>query len=296
MSLDWNLIAQHISSVIGEDFKIQKKYSISGGCINQAYCIEDMQRRFFIKLNDAQYEDMFLAEQAGLNELNQAHAIRVPKPLCTGLVANKSYLVIEYLDLQGSNQTAISELGEQLALLHQKTASQFGWQRNNYIGSTAQINTLEDDWVTFWQQHRLKFQLDLATKQGYLTKKVQQTGAELIKNVGLFFTDYQPQASLLHGDLWSGNYSIITSDNQPVIYDPAIYYGDREVDIAMTELFGGFSQHFYAAYQAILPLDSGYSRRKILYNLYHILNHLNLFGGSYIAQAENMIDSLLSEF
>jgi fructosamine-3-kinase len=185
------------------------------------------------------------------------------------------------------------KLGQQLAALHQINQPYYGWQQNNTIGSTEQINNSSDDWIGFWREHRLGFQLSLAEKNGYGGSLIR-SGERLSESLDCFFSNYTPQPSLLHGDLWSGNASV-TNDGEPIIYDPACYYGDREADIAMTELFGGFGSNFYAAYNESYPLDSNYTIRKTLYNLYHILNHLNLFGEGYLHQAENMIDSLLAE-
>ncbi len=294
---DWENIAKHISETLGQTFQIQNGRKISGGCINDSYQLEGSSQNYFVKLNHTQYQDMFAAEAAGLTELGKAKAIKVPKPLCWGATSNHAYLVMEYLALHSDSHSGSSALGEQLALLHRKTLPQFGLHRDNYIGSTPQVNTLENKWVTFWQNHRLDFQLKLAARNGYVGKKLQNKGEQLIAEVDQFFTNYQPQPSLLHGDLWSGNYDIATDTQgaHPVIYDPAVYYGDREADMAMTELFGGFPRRFYEAYQGTWSLDSGYPTRKVLYNLYHILNHLNLFGGGYLGQAEGMISSLLSE-
>jgi fructosamine-3-kinase len=290
--VNWQNLAAHISETTGCTFYIQNTSPISGGCINETYRIEANGERYFVKLNSSDYLDMFEAEAAGLKELQQT-SLKVPEPIYWGIVGEHSYLIIEYLVLEGENSFISEELGQKLATQHKITQSKFGWQRDNYIGSTPQINTLETDWVNFWQQHRLGFQLQLAARNGY-GGKLQKQGERLIADIGYFFSDYQPQASLLHGDLWSGNYG--NNCAKPVIYDPAIYYGDRETDIAMTELFGGFTKGFYQAYQETWPLDAGYKTRKILYNLYHILNHLNLFGSGYLHQAERMIGSLLSEY
>jgi len=176
--------------------------------------------------------------------------------------------------------------------MHKTTSPQFGWSRNNTIGSTPQVNNYESSWIDFWQQHRLGFQLELARQKG-ASDALYTKGKELSAELEQLFIGYQPEASLLHGDLWSGNYAYL-KNAEPVIYDPAVYYGDRETDIAMTELFGGFSTEFYSAYNEVWPLDKGYQQRKKLYNLYHILNHYNLFGGGYVLQAENMVDQLLA--
>jgi fructosamine-3-kinase len=202
-------------------------------------------------------------------------------------------LVLEYLELDGSDARAADSLGEGLARQHRTTQSEFGWERDNTIGSTPQINAPHGDWVTFYRDHRLRFQLGLAARAGY-GGTLQRLGEELAAGMAAFFTDYRPLASLLHGDLWGGNQAV-TRQGEPVVFDPAVYFGDREADIAMTELFGGFDARFYAAYRAAWPLDAGYGVRKQLYNLYHVLNHLNLFGGGYGGQAERLMRALLAE-
>ncbi len=183
--------------------------------------------------------------------------------------------------------------GAGLAAMHRCTSEKFGWKRDNTIGATPQINKYTSGWVQFWREHRLGYQLQLARVNGH-TGKLQVLGEKLMAKLDSFFPGPDPAASLLHGDLWSGNYSF-DSAGQPVLFDPAVYYGDRETDIAMTELFGGFPAVFYAAYRESYPLDPGYDIRKTLYNLYHILNHLNLFGGGYRHQAEQMMGRLLAE-
>ncbi|OQW94296.1 MAG: hypothetical protein BWK79_06580 [Beggiatoa sp. IS2] len=292
-TVDWYAIAAHISETTGQYFEIQTHYSIDGSSISSVYRVEGTEQNYLVKINTTDRLDMFAAEADGLTELSQPLIIKVPAPLCWGTVGKHAYLVLQYLTLHGDTYVAGISLGQQLAALHQITQATFGWHRHNYIGLTPQINTLEDNWVKFWQMHRLGFQLALAAKNGY-TGALQSQGECLLAEVGKFFSDYQPLPSLLHGDLWSGNYAIDTH-GQPVVFDPAVYYGDRETDIAMTQLFGGFPQRFYDAYQERFPLDPGYSVRKILYNLYHTLNHLNIFGGTYLEQAQRMIAMLLSE-
>jgi len=181
-------------------------------------------------------------------------------------------------------------LGKQLAKQHRFCAEQFGWSRDNTIGSTPQHNSWSDDWVSFFAERRLGFQLELAAQNGF-AGDLQSQGRQLIDNLGYFFSDYWPEASLLHGDLWGGNWA--SSNGRPVIFDPAVYYGDRESDIAMTRLFGGFGREFYAAYEEAWPTTSGSEKRTRLYQLYHVLNHLNLFGASYLGRAQDVIRNLL---
>ena len=292
--MDWNTIAKHIHDATGEPFTLRASSSVGGGCINSAFRLEGEEKSYFIKLNSANQLEMFVAEAEGLQEMQAAAAIRVPKPVCYGTQSGKAYLVMENLEMGGSgNKASMQQFGHELAAMHRYTKPEFGWHRDNTIGSTPQPNTRSDDWLEFWRQHRLDYQLQLAGRNGARGNLLQK-GDRLLSDLDEFFTDYQPEASLLHGDLWSGNYGI-TRKGEPVIFDPAVYFGDREADIAMTELFGGFGRAFYDAYNEAWPLDQGYSVRKTFYNLYHILNHFNLFGGGYGSQAGSMIDSLLSE-
>jgi len=287
----WHRIEQDISKSTHRKFTIEHKVSVGGGSINSTYRIEGLKQRYFVKTNAAECLDMFAAEANGLIALAGSKAVRVPKPVCRGVANTHAYLVMEFIAFGGGGSP--HALGEQLAAMHRHTQPEFGWYCDNTIGSTPQINTPSDDWTSFFREYRLGFQLKLAAHNGY-GGTLQRKGERLMCDLGLFFEDYSPQASLLHGDLWGGNHAV-DMDGHPVIYDPAVYYGDREADIAMTELFGGFGSAFYAAYHEAWPLDEGYGVRKTLYNLYHILNHANLFGGGYASQAESMMDRLLSE-
>lgn len=292
--VDWQTIAAHISNAAGLYFEVQTIYSITGGSTNVSFRLEGKGQNYFVKVNRRECFDMFAAEAAGLAELAQPAVIKVPMPLCWGTTPHHSYLVMEYLTLRNDMTESIQVLlGQHLAVMHQVSRFPFGWYRYNYLGLTPQINTLETDWITFWRNHRLGYQLSLAARNGY-GGELQRRGEQLLVDLDLFFSNYQPYSSLLHGDLEACNWAIDVH-GQPVIYDPAMYYGDREIDLAVTEFFGGFSENFYRAYQEQWPLDPGYSVRKNLYKLYHVLNHLNLFGGAYLGQAERMMLSLLSE-
>ncbi|OUL20563.1 hypothetical protein BV378_29575 [Nostoc sp. RF31YmG] len=285
----WTEIDAHISQVIGKKFQSQQKQSVSGGCINQGYAVSDNQRTYFVKLNQASQVAMFEAEALGLEEMLITASIRVPQPLCWGTTGNSAYIVLEWLEMGGSNTKSWLEMGRKLAAMHKATSSQgFGWKINNTIGSTPQINTWTADWAEFYAKHRLGYQFQLARRRGGNFPKQEK----LLAAIPELLVDLQVEPSLVHGDLWGGNAGCTVS-GEPVIFDPASYFGDREVDIAMTELFGGFPAAFYQGYNEVFPLDAGYEQRKTLYNLYHILNHFNLFGGGYGSQANRMIDQIV---
>jgi fructosamine-3-kinase len=239
--------------------------------------------------------------------MRATQTIRVPEPICWGTEGNSAYIVLEWLDLGSrGGDRAWEEMGRKLAAMHKYTPPNppllrggeepnstllrgvFGWDINNTIGSTVQINNWTVNWAEFWAELRIGYQLKLARRRGGHFPQ----GERLLEVIPELLAGHEPQPSLVHGDLWGGNAGV-TSGGEPVIFDPAAYFGDREVDIAMTELFGGFPAEFYRGYNQVWPLDLGYEKRKILYNLYHILNHFNLFGGSYASQANQMINRIL---
>ena len=284
-------IAAAISQATAMPFVPVRQAMMGGGCINQAFKLSDGKRSFFVKTNGADRLSMFEAEAAGLEEILASQSLRAPRPVCYGTSGSAAWLVLEFLELGGRGSGA--EMGRLLAHLHRTTGPRFGWKRDNTIGSTPQLNAWTDRWVDFLRDQRLGYQLQLAAQQDYGTR-LQSKGERLCAGLDAFFSAYQPVPSLLHGDLWGGNAGYLTS-GEPVVFDPAVYYGDREADLAMTELFGGFGADFHAAYREAWPLDPGYGTRKTLYNLYHILNHAHLFGGGYVGQAQSMLDRLLAE-
>ncbi|MFZ2302234.1 MAG: fructosamine kinase family protein [Gallionella sp.] len=310
---DWAAISAAIGSATRQPFQITGHDATGGGCINQTCRIRGQDgRQFFIKLNAAHHLPMFTAEAAGLKEIAATQTIRVPQPIAQGTSNTHSFLVLEYLELNNRGNAAL--LGEQLAALHRCTSPPlpcreragervdtlrfchspcFGFAQDNFIGTTPQPNTWKDSWVDFWREQRLGFQLQLAARNGH-GGRLQTLGEKLLDVLPAFFAGYEPQPSLLHGDLWGGNHAFL-ADGTPVIFDPAPYYGDRECDLAMTELFGGYPADSHVAYRAAYPLDAGYATRRDLYNLYHILNHANLFGDGYAKQAEQMMLRLLAE-
>jgi len=288
----WESIVQHIEQATGEIFSLERTQSLSGGSINAAFMLSgENGQQYFVKTNQPDRADMFAAEAEGLGELAESNTLKVPEPVCFGSTPDQSYIVMEYLSLKGPANQAL--LGEQLAAMHRVTTDRFGWRMNNTIGATHQPNAWQSDWVEFWRKQRLGYQLELAAGNGY-GGELQSLGERLLLNMHKLFEGRIIQPSMLHGDLWGGNVGGL-ADGTPVIFDPAFYYGDREADLAMTYVFGGFAADFYATYQHAYPLDDGFELRKVFYNVYHIINHLNLFGGGYHGQAVDMMERILAE-
>lgn len=286
-------IIKHIEADTGLSLQNCRVSSVGGGSINTSYRLQTDTLSWFIKLNRSNLLPMFEAETQGLKEMAETKTVRIPEVISSGVSGDQAYLVLEFIELGRLGSGPAKLLGQQLAALHQQQQAYYGWHIDNTIGSTPQHNDRSADWLNFWRSQRLGRQLQFAAHNGY-GGSLQIKGGKLLADLDVLFSNYDPAPVLLHGDLWGGNAGSDSQGN-PVIFDPACYYGDRETDIAMTELFGGFSREFIASYQATYPLDSGYSVRKKLYNLYHILNHLNLFGSAYLSQAENMIEQLLAE-
>ena len=262
---------------------------VGGGDISAAWRVKSQDSSVFLKTGPAGSYEMFLAEAEGLRELATADAVLVPTVLGCIQSASESLLALEWIDFDLPGPDTERMLGRQLAKQHRCCNDRFGWHRENTIGSTPQRNPWSDDWIEFLTEDRIGFQLALAAKNGF-AGELQLEGHKLMSDLGRFFSGYWPEASLLHGDLWGGNWA--SSSGKPVIFDPAVYYGDRESDIAMTKLFGGFSAAFYRAYEEAWPLAPGSEKRMLLYQLYHVLNHLNLFGYSYLGRALGIIRSL----
>jgi len=265
---------------------------VGGGDISAAWRLETDSGSAFVKTGPEASYDMFAAEAEGLAELAAAGAVRVPGVLTHGAGRGTAFIAMEWLDVERPTRETEARLGTQLAELHRTTQERYGWHRNNTIGLTPQHNDWTDDWIAFFRRHRLGFQLQLAADKGF-TGPLQARGAQLMERLPALFGDYVPAASLLHGDLWGGNRA--SANGEPVIFDPAVYYGDRESDLAMTRLFGGFGAAFYEAYEASAPLAPGHEARCDLYQLYHVLNHLNLFGVGYLGRAQELMRRLLKE-
>ena len=265
-------------------------WSRIGGNATELWSLVLGAARYFVKAAQLDNAFMLSAEAEALLAIGQTGAVRVPRVIARGEAKRAAFLVLEWLDLVDGGRDAA--LGGALASLHATTSPRFGWHRDNTIGATLQVNAWGDDWAAFFRDRRLRPQLELAQRNGY-GGTLQRGGAQLLERVPRLLHGHRPAASLLHGDLWAGNAGALR-DGTPVVYDPATYYGDREVDLAMSELFGGFGADFYTAYIRALPLPEGCEMRRTLYNLYHVLNHLNLFGNAYRARAESMIATLLA--
>ncbi|MBL8386115.1 MAG: fructosamine kinase family protein [Burkholderiales bacterium] len=249
--------------------------------------------RVFVKTGRPDDLARLKAEAGGLAAIGGAAAIRVPDVHLVGGEGRHAYLVLEHLDLAPGSPEAYARMGRELAVLHRRQSPHFGFDRDNFIGATPQSNTIVRAWPDFFRAQRLLPQLRRIEGGDHAGMWVEG-GLRVAESVDAFFPGYAPQPSLLHGDLWAGNAGFL-ADGTPVIFDPAVYYGDREADIAMSELFGGFGAAFRAAYRETWPLDPGYAVRRDLYNLYHVLNHVNLFGAAYVAQAQGLIRRLLAE-
>jgi fructosamine-3-kinase len=258
---------------------------LAGGSFGATFCIDAGADRFFLKLGAVTHP--FDAEAQALDEIAATGTLRVPRPLAHGAAETQGFLLLEWIDLAaGGNWDAA---GEQLAALHRVSAARFGWPRDNTIGANAQLNASSTTWAEFWRERRLRPQFRFARQNGFAGLATLEERACAASDTLL--SGHAPAAALLHGDLWRGNLAFDARE-RPVVFDPSTYHGDAETDLAMTRLFGGFPRAFYAAYESVLPAERGRAARLPLYQLYHVLNHANLFGGDYVTQAQTLINSL----
>ncbi len=271
------------------DCSIKQGRSVSGGSINQAAkitCSDD--RELFVKWNRSAPDDMFPKEQKGLDLLKSANSgLHCPKVIDTGSTDDGArFILMTYIQQGKAESNSSQTFGEQLAALHRVTADNFGLGHDNYIGRLPQSNAKHANWIDFFVEERLEPQLTSAIDNGKLSSSIKTNFSNLYSKL----PDLLPNepASLLHGDLWGGNYCY-NSDGNPAIYDPAVYYGNREIEIAFTHLFGGFSSGFYRSYQQTLPLEPHFEECKDIYNLYPLLVHTNMFGGSYATQVKSIV-------
>jgi len=250
-------------------------------------------REYFAKVVDVEEAARLECEKDGLAALAATGTVRTPQFVEEGRDETRAWLLLEWLDLGPLDAAAGATLGSALAALHRVPQRRFGWERDNYIGGSVQPNGWSDDWLAFWREKRLIPQLRYAAKHRLPSRMIDR-GERLAADCEVFFRNYAPARSLLHGDLWGGNAGAIPGGTA-VLFDPAVYVGDREAEIAMTTLFGGFPPDFHAAYSAAWPLGDGYRVRRDFYNLYHVLNHANLFAGGYVSQAHDSIERLIAE-
>lgn len=289
-----SFIEKLLEKELGSKVVIEMGSPKSGGCINCATLIKtDAGNTFFLKYNPSSPSNMFQAEANGLKELSKAEQLRVPKVIAfSEYQADVTpFILMEYLPSAQKSDHFFELFGRGFAQMHQIKQQQYGFFENNFIGSTPQINDLMDNWVDFFREKRLGYQVELAKKSNLWSSKLDQLWDQLSSKLEEIIGEPNEPPSLLHGDLWSGNY-IVGPEGKPCIIDPAVYYGNREADLSMTELFGGFDRRFYDSYKEAYPLEPGYNDRVKVYKLYHLLNHLNLFGSSY----QGSVKAILQHF
>ena len=280
-------IKSRIETKLGE--KIKSMSSLSGGCISNAYRITTSEgSNYLLKYHPGISDDMFEKEANGLKELAKPNTIRIPEVLSV----DKDYILLEFISSGSKNKNFSEDFGRRFAEMHKYTSNEYGFYENNYIGSNPQSNIPDEKekqkWVSFYFNKRILYQLELAEKLGNSTPDLRKGISKLEEKIEEIIGDSEESPSLLHGDLWSGNF-MVDENGEVVLIDPAVYYGHREADLGMTKLFGGFSSEFYKSYNKAYPLEDGYDYRENIYKLYHVLNHLNLFGGGYYSQAISLI-------
>ncbi|MGC8519134.1 MAG: fructosamine kinase family protein [Steroidobacteraceae bacterium] len=286
-------LARELAVRLGFDCASDPEREIGGSSAHRCYRWRSAEGVLFVKTAPASASARLAAEAAGLKALAEAHVLRVPQVRAQGIAGDDSFIALEWIEARPNTAGSEQQLARGLAALHAVRGEQFGWDAENYIGRSPQLNGWYESWAAFWRDRRLRPQLELAMHQGY-GRLLEAPGARVLEAVEAILAQHQPVPSLLHGDLWAGNWSTDV-EGQPVIFDPAVYFGDRETDLAMTRLFGGFDDAFYAVYEDVAPLPDGHALRADLYNLYHVLNHANLFGGGYVEQARILSERLLAQ-
>lgn len=276
-----------LSEKYGKPVAVETVVPVSGGCINETAKVKTSEGVFFAKWNHLnKFPRMLQAEGKGLQLLAKTNEITVPYLVAEKDSNNKQYLILEYIQSTLPKKKFWREFGNSLAKLHKHTSEKFGLDHNNYIGSLPQSNRYYDSWDDFFILERLEPQVKAARDAGKIGNSITQKFSRLFSKLENIFPPEKP--SLLHGDLWSGNY-MVGSKGEPVIIDPAVYYGHREMDLAMTKLFGGFDSDFYSAYVEEFPMENNWQKRTDICNLYPLMVHVNLFGGGYILQVESIL-------
>lgn len=287
----YNQWADSIGNHLGDEVHIDRVGVVGGGSINEARKITTAQGIFFAKLNNADaYPAMFEKEASGLHFLKQHSDFDIPKVVGVGVSDNTQWIVMEFVHGGTRGANYWQQFGHRLAEMHQRAGDQFGLEENNYIGSLSQSNSRSEVWTDFFASERLEPQLKLAKENGLLTAEMSKYFDKLFAKLHRFFPDEPPAP--LHGDMWTGNF-MTKADGEATIFDPAVYYGHRYMDIGMSKLFGGFDQHFYDAYREVYPMDPYWKEGIMVANLYPLLVHANLFGGGYAAQVIQTLRELL---
>ena len=280
-------VKELLSQYLEGETEILRSSSIGGGCINHAMKIETRQADFFLKWNNAQqFPSMFKTEANGLVLLKEANEIGVPKVIGFDDTGSYSFIILEFISSGRRIKTFWEDFGSSLARLHQNSSEFFGLNYDNYIGSLPQSNSQKKSWIEFFIEERLEKQIAIAKNSGAISHSVIAQFNHLYKRLQEIIPEEKP--SLLHGDLWNGNF-MVGSDGKAWMVDPAVYYGHREMDLAMSRLFGGFSGEFYKSYNETFPLQKGFDLRVDIHNLYPLLVHVNLFGGSYLSEVKNIL-------
>ncbi|PLX08087.1 MAG: ketosamine-3-kinase [Marinilabiliales bacterium] len=282
---------QSVQDLLSNHF--QKKISVidysslGGGSINSAYRVNTDEGVYFVKTNSKDsFPEMFSKEARGLELLANANCVGVPEIICYGDIESDSFLILEYIEESSKSHNFWDEFAKNLACLHKKTSTKFGLDHDNYIGSLVQFNEFKESWSEFFTLQRLEKQLKMAIDAYLIDKSIINYFERFYKRIDEIFPQEEP--SLIHGDLWSGNY-MSGPDSQAMIIDPAVYYGHREMDLGMSLLFGGFSGEFYDSYNRYFPMEKGWQKRMEYCNLYPLLVHVNLFGGSYSSSVKSII-------
>ncbi|MBE0662350.1 MAG: fructosamine kinase family protein [Bacteroidales bacterium] len=280
-------IQQTINAITGTPTKVISLDAVSGGDINQAFRVRTQSGLYFLKYNDAvRFPGMFETEALGLKLLKRLNAPRVPKALAHGESENHSWLLLEFIEQGSYGKNFWDGFGLLLAQLHKNSNESFGLDHDNYIGSLPQSNKKHTTWNEFFIEERLEKQLEMARNKGLVDNNLMRSFNRLFKEIPSIFPSEPP--ALVHGDLWSGNFMCDANGN-PCIIDPAVYFGFREMDIAMSKLFSGFESHFYEAYHDAFPMAPGWQSRIEICNLYPLLVHVNLFGGGYLGSVKSVV-------
>lgn len=280
-------IQKIFDSIIGSSVSIKNLSSLDGGDINDVYKISSTKGQFCIKINDKnRFPNMLQKEANGLEILDQKTNFTIPKVLGHGFIDEKQYLLMSYVNSANTGRNFWTDFGVKLAEMHKVSNQKFGFFEDNFIGSLTQKNTQENSWNDFFGKHRIMHQVKLGVDRNIFDKSLIAISEKLIDQLNQLFPTEPP--ALLHGDLWSGNY-MIDDNGDPCLIDPAVYFGHREMDIAMMHLFGGFDHRLFGAYNEVFPLEKGWKSRVQLCNLYPTLVHANLFGGHYASQSQRII-------